>query len=154
MNDQLKTASLAFTRSLPVRAQVDVFVAGGGPAGVAAALAAARQGATVFLAQDQICFGGMGTSGALPMLCCFSDEINFLAGGVGRDIHDRIVAAGGALPHPAKKASDLYTQPDPIVNAGIDFVGRLEGKFLRGTWTLPGHATGPWGGVRQPAGGT
>ena len=43
--------------------------------------------------------------------------------------------------------------PDPIVNAGIDFVGRLEGKFLRGTWTLPGHATGPWGGVRLPARG-
>ena len=123
MNDQLKTASLAFTRSLPVRAQVDVFVAGGGPAGVAAALAAARQGATVFLAQDQICFGGMGTSGALPMLCCFSDEINFLAGGVGRDIHDRIVAAGGALPHPAKKASDLYTQPETVKLVYDELIG-------------------------------
>ncbi|MFA4945524.1 MAG: FAD-dependent oxidoreductase [Lentisphaeria bacterium] len=108
------TTSLTFSRQIPVRAEVAVFVAGGGPAGTAAAIAAARAGASVFLAENEICFGGMGTAGGLPMICCFSDEVNFLAGGVGREIHDRMVERGGALAHPLKKASDLYIQPETL----------------------------------------
>ena len=42
---------VVFQRRIPVRHEVDVFVAGGGPSGVAAAVAAARQGARVFLAE-------------------------------------------------------------------------------------------------------
>jgi len=64
---------IVLTRSVPVRHEVDVFVAGGGPAGVAAAVAAARQGARVYLAEGQVCSGGMGTAGALPMFCNFTD---------------------------------------------------------------------------------
>ncbi|MBN8524952.1 MAG: FAD-dependent oxidoreductase [Planctomycetes bacterium] len=105
---------LTFTRSIPVRHEVDVFVAGGGPAGSSAAIAAARQGASVFIAEGEICFGGMGTSGGLPMLCCFSDEVNFLAGGVGREVHDRLTAGGGAIPHRLCKKSDLYIQPEAL----------------------------------------
>jgi ribulose 1,5-bisphosphate synthetase/thiazole synthase len=106
--------TLSLTRSIPVRHEVDVFVAGGGPAGASAAIAAARQGASVFVAEGEICFGGMGTSGGLPMLCCFSDEVNFLAGGVGRDIHDRLRRNGGAIAHPLCKQSDLYIQPESL----------------------------------------
>jgi hypothetical protein len=107
-------AALDFARQIPVRAEVDVFVAGGGPAGVAAAVGAARQGASVFIAEGEICFGGMGTSGGLPMINCFSDEINFLAGGVGREVHDRLIAAGGTIEHPLRKKSDLYIQPEAL----------------------------------------
>ncbi len=53
-------------REIPVRHEVDVFVAGGGPAGVAAAVAAARQGRKVFLAEGHSCLGGMGTAGLVP----------------------------------------------------------------------------------------
>ena len=35
--------SLSFSRELEIRHEVDVFIAGGGPAGCAAAIAAARQ---------------------------------------------------------------------------------------------------------------
>ena len=80
--------SIDFHRSIPVRHEVDVLVAGGGPAGVAAALAAARQGATVFLAEGQSCFGGMGTSGLVPVFMRFGDGQDFHAGGIGREIHD------------------------------------------------------------------
>jgi len=107
-------SSLTLTRTIPVRHEVDVVVAGGGPAGSSAAIAAARQGASVFIAEGEICFGGMGTSGGLPMLCCFSDEVNFLAGGIGREIHDRLTANGGAIPHRLCKTSDLYIQPEAL----------------------------------------
>ena len=40
----------------------DLIVAGGGPAGVAAAVAAARGGADTLLLEHTGCLGGMGTS--------------------------------------------------------------------------------------------
>ncbi len=49
--------------SIPVVEECDVFVGGGGIAGVAAALAAARQGAKVILAEKQCVLGGLATSG-------------------------------------------------------------------------------------------
>ncbi len=88
--------AVAFARHVPVRADVDVCVAGGGPAGVAAAVAAARQGARVFLAERHTCLGGMGTAGLVPAFMEFGDGVNFLAAGVGGDVLDRLHAAGGA----------------------------------------------------------
>lgn len=90
--------SIEFTRMVPVRHQVDVFVAGGGPSGVAAALSAVRQGGRVFLAEAHTCFGGMGTSGLVPAFMQFTDGVNFLADGIGREIYDRLRAAKGSGP--------------------------------------------------------
>jgi len=100
MADQMR-----FQRNLPVRHEVDVFVAGGGPAGVAAAVAAARQGARVFLAEGHSCFGGMGTAGLVPAFMTFGDGEHFLAAGIGEEILDRLHAAGGTSPRydPARK---------------------------------------------------
>ncbi|MGC9347241.1 MAG: FAD-dependent oxidoreductase [Anaerolineae bacterium] len=82
--------TLIFKREIPIRHEVDIFIAGGGPAGVAAALAAARQGASVFVAEGQAAFGGMGTVGLVPAFMRFTDGINFLADGVGREIYERM----------------------------------------------------------------
>ncbi|MEE9370944.1 MAG: FAD-dependent oxidoreductase, partial [Sedimentisphaerales bacterium] len=84
-----KQPNILFQRTIPVRHEVDIFIAGGGPSGVAAALAATKQGATVFLVEGQSFFGGMGTAGLVPSFSKFSDGINFLAGGVGRKIYER-----------------------------------------------------------------
>ena len=70
--------SVAFQRNLPVKRTVDVFVAGGGPAGVAAAVAARSYGAEVFLAEAHTCLGGMGTAGRVPVFMPFTDGIHFL----------------------------------------------------------------------------
>lgn len=79
-----------FQRPVEIRDSVDVFVAGGGPAGVASAVAAARNGAKVFLAEKSQCFGGMGTIAKVPAFMRFSDGVNFLAGGIGREIFDSV----------------------------------------------------------------
>ena len=98
-------STLRFSRELPVRHEVDVFVAGGGPAGCAAAALAARQGARVFLAEGQNCFGGMGTCGLVPAFMPFGDGVNQLAAGFGGELLDRLLAVGGA-------GVDLPAKPD------------------------------------------
>ena len=65
---------------------VDVFVAGGGPAGIAAAVTAARQGKKVLIVESTGCFGGAGTSGLVPMFCSFGNGVDFLAGGIGAEV--------------------------------------------------------------------
>jgi hypothetical protein len=73
-------------------------VVGGGPAGVAAALAAARQGCAVRLIEAHNCLGGMGTAGLVPLFMQFTDGVNFLAGGIGREILDALRKADGTVP--------------------------------------------------------
>ncbi len=91
-------APVLFQRRIPIRHEVDVFIAGGGPSGIAAALAAARQGCRVFLAERQNCLGGMGTAGLLPLFMTFSDGVNFVADGIGRTVLTRLREAGGTGP--------------------------------------------------------
>jgi len=50
-------------REIPVEKGYDVVVAGGEPAGSAAAICAARLGAKVLLVEAMGCLGGMATSG-------------------------------------------------------------------------------------------
>lgn len=88
-------ADMVFARSLPLRYDVDVMVIGGGPAGCAAAIAAARQGARVLLVEGQACLGGLGTAGMVPAFMTFGDGVNFLAAGLGRELLERMWAIGG-----------------------------------------------------------
>ena len=55
-------------RDTPVVVETDVAVCGGGPAGVAAALASARAGARTVLVEQHACLGGIWTAGALSWI--------------------------------------------------------------------------------------
>ena len=81
---------VSIQRTLPVRYDVDVFIAGGGPAGVAAAVAAARCGSTVFLAETSGAFGGAATVALVPAFMQFTDGIHFVADGIGREIRNMV----------------------------------------------------------------
>lgn len=58
-------SNITWHESIPEAGQYNVIVAGGGLAGIAAALAAARNGASVLLLEKQCCLGGLATSGLI-----------------------------------------------------------------------------------------
>ena len=84
---------MLYQKELPIKYDVDVLVIGGGAAGVAAAVAAARGGASVFLAESAGAFGGLGTTGLVPAFATFDDGVNVLASGIGFDIRKNVSRA-------------------------------------------------------------
>ena len=56
-------------RTINVAEEADVIVAGAGPAGVAAAISAARAGAKTILVEQTECLGGVATSGMMSHWC-------------------------------------------------------------------------------------
>jgi hypothetical protein len=73
-------------RDVPVEEGFDLLVAGGGPAGCAAAICAARLGAKVLLVEATGCLGGMGTSGLVTAFDPMADGTQMLVGGVMREV--------------------------------------------------------------------
>ena len=88
---------MIYTKEILVKYETDVLVAGGGPAGVAAALAAARSGKRVHLIENNGCFGGSGTTGLVPSFCQFTDGVNDLCSGIGGEIRKALYGEQGAL---------------------------------------------------------
>lgn len=71
---------------LPVTWEGDVLVAGGGPTGVAAALSAARNGASVLLVEKLGFLGGSATAAQVPAFCPFSDKTKAIVRGIGWEV--------------------------------------------------------------------
>ncbi len=78
--------SYNFSRSVPVEEGYDVLVAGGGPAGSAAAVCAARLGAKVLLVEATGSLGGMSTSGLVNTFGPMGDGERTLVGGFTREL--------------------------------------------------------------------
>jgi hypothetical protein len=85
----------------------DVVVAGGGPAGVAAALSAARAGASVAIIEAAGCFGGMATSGLVPAFNPFSNGRRAVIRGIGLEILGKLRRRGGAFDKRTPPAGEL-----------------------------------------------
>lgn len=68
----------------------DVIVAGGGPAGVAAAIASARNGAETLLIEKDGYLGGMATGAAIPAFCTFTDGKEIIIQGIGLEILEKL----------------------------------------------------------------
>lgn len=81
---------LQYNKEVKIKYDVDVFVAGGGPAGVAAAVSAAQNGAKVFIAESFGAFGGAAVNALVPAFMQFGDGVNFLAGGIGKKVREYI----------------------------------------------------------------
>lgn len=84
-------------RSTPVKAETEVLVIGGGSAGVAAAVAAARNGAEVILVERLGYLGGLATGGLIILLLTLDDgRGRQVIGGLCQEVTDRVAQRGAA----------------------------------------------------------
>jgi len=84
-------------REIPILDQVDVLVVGGGPAGVGAAISAARLGAKTLVVEQFNCLGGVATSGGhnhFSLYTAWNDFDTPIVGGVAEEMRSRILAEG------------------------------------------------------------
>jgi hypothetical protein len=92
------------SRQTPVHGEFDVVVLGGGPAGIAAAVAAARAGRSTLLVERYGFLGGMGTAAGVTNFCGLHanvhGEIRQVVHGVADELLTRIDRLGGLnAPH-------------------------------------------------------
>lgn len=110
-------------RSLPVRAEVDVLVVGGGPAGIIAALAAAEDGLKVMLIESRSFVGGNMTIG-LPILGFLGQKGNQVIKGLPQKFIDRLKQKGAASEHrPCPLHMSLtLVEPEAVKNTGLEML--------------------------------
>lgn len=82
-------------REIPVLAETDVLVVGGGPGGLAAALAAARVGARTMLVERYGCFGGVITQVGVETIAWYRQPGTVDVEGIGIEFEQRAKAMGG-----------------------------------------------------------
>ena len=85
-------------RDIPIDGSYDVVVAGGGPAGTAAAIAAAREGVEVLLIEATGALGGMGTSGLVSNWYCMGNNVHSMVGGIVVEICEQLYERGAIEP--------------------------------------------------------
>lgn len=120
------------TRIIPLDDSWDVIVAGGGPAGCTAAIAAAHEGARTLLIEATGCLGGMGTSGLIPAWCPFSDEERVIYAGIGEKIMEKVKAT---MPHVPKQRVDwVPIDPEMLKTVYDDMVTESGATVLFNTF--------------------
>ncbi|HLF72500.1 MAG TPA: FAD-dependent oxidoreductase [Dehalococcoidia bacterium] len=98
-------------RDVPVYGACDVLVVGGGPAGTAAAVAAAREGADVVLLERYGHLGGLSTGGLVFWIDRMTDwEGNLVIAGIGQELIERVGLEHTLGPPPEQWGSKDPTQ--------------------------------------------
>lgn len=108
----------------------EVLIIGGGPAGVCAAICAARQGAKTLLVEQGGFCGGMATRGLVgPFMTCYDAEgKEMIIRGIFEEIVDRMVERGFAI-HPSEvMGGTAFTS---WIKIGHDHVTPFEAEGLK-----------------------
>ena len=87
-------------KACPVKGMFDVVICGGGPAGIGAAVAAAKNGASVAIVEQFGSLGGLATLGQITNLESdgYTNGTSVYAGGVFEELLQNMVAEKGAIP--------------------------------------------------------
>jgi ribulose 1,5-bisphosphate synthetase/thiazole synthase len=102
-------------REIDVIHRTDVLVVGSGPGGLAAALAAARAGASVTLLERFGCFGGNLTTVGVEGFAWYRHEQTVEANGLGREFEERAKAMGAAVPETQSLSYEIDSEGFKVV---------------------------------------
>lgn len=143
-------------REVEVGGEYDVLVVGGGPAGIAASIAASRSGARTLLIERYGFLGGMATAGMVGALCGFftaGSQKKGIVGGIAGNLLDRLKFMEGLS---EKRTSNVnprlaayqynpetfkYVAEEAVIQAGVevlfhtllvDVVWEVKGSRLSG----------------------
>ena len=112
-------------RELPIIREVDVVVVGGGVSGIAAAIAAARAGASTILVEKSPRLGGVATSSLMTGMgnLFVKQDGRLIVKGVALDLINRTMEYGGWMPgwlHP--NVGNIGFEPEAFEQACIDLL--------------------------------
>ena len=94
-------------RTTEVLLECDVVVIGGGPAGMAAAVGAAKAGANTIIVERYSCLGGNITISSVEPPSWYRQENTTMPGGVQKEIEDRMIALNAVTPVNMKPSTGL-----------------------------------------------
>ena len=122
------------SRDIPVIDEVDVLVAGGGPAGIAAAVAAARNGARTLLVERYGYLGGLATGGlVLFMDGLFDLQGERCIGGIAWESLERLRAIGGLA---ADNPTSLHVDSELLKVVADELCVEASVRLLLHSWAV------------------
>src|SRR5947209_17257771 len=144
MTEQPRATLTVPEERLPVVEEAELVVVGGGSAGTAAAITAARAGLRTVLVEEYSFLGGMSTGGCVGTFCGFyyrepNGDLVRLVGGFPAEVMDRLAARSqcyGPVPFKTTAAVPyvpwgLKTLYDAMVRAEPQLTVYLHARFLR-----------------------